>query len=84
MSTARFDSYPLPARLRKAFGVDTGGQLAAQLGVTGDISPELARDAETAYNSYTSGDLDGVRAFLAQVGLDNTQVDGVIARLSAA
>ena len=84
MDLGNYASYPLPARLTRAFGTDTAGQLADKLGAKGTLTPELARDAESAYNAYSKGDEAPAREFLkTRLGLDDAVVDDVIAKLSA-
>jgi hypothetical protein len=56
MDLGPYASYRLPTNLQQAFGVETVQQLADQLGVTGELSPETSREGEVAYNAYRSGD----------------------------
>ena len=84
MDLGNYASYPLPERIKRAFGADTAGQLADKLGAKGTLTPELARDAESAYNSYSRGDEQAARDFLkTKLGLDEAVVDDVLAKLSA-
>ena len=84
MDLGNYASYPLPERIKRAFGADTAGQLADRLGAKGTLTPELARDAENAYNAYSRGDEQAARDFLTtKLGLDDAVADDVIAKLSA-
>ncbi|WP_411698340.1 hypothetical protein [Conyzicola sp.] len=84
MNLGKYGSYPLPAGVRRSFGVDTAGQLADQLGVKGEITDDLARDAETAYAAYNRGDLQAVREFLTtKLGVDDAVADDAVAKLAA-
>jgi hypothetical protein len=84
MDLGNYSSYPLPERIKRAFGADTAGELADKLGSKGTLTPELARDAEQAYNAYSRGDDQAARDFLkTRLGLDDSVVDDVIAKLSA-
>jgi hypothetical protein len=83
MDLGNYANYPLPDRIKRAFGADTAGQLADKLGAKGTLTPELARDAESAYNSYSRGDEGPAREFLkTKLGLDDGVVDDVLAKLS--
>ena len=83
MDLGQYASYPLPARIKETFGVDTAGQLADQLGVRGELTPQLARDAESAYNDYTRGDTQPAQQLLARLGLDDSAIAQVMSSLSA-
>jgi hypothetical protein len=84
MNLGKYGSYPLPAGVRRSFGVDTAGQLADQLGVKGEITDDLAREAETAYSAYNRGDLQAVRQFLTtKLGVADDVADDAIAKLAA-
>jgi hypothetical protein len=84
MDLGPYASYPLPARVKRAFGVDTAAALADSIGATGSLTPELAREAESAYNSWVTGDTAPARAFLStRLGLDDAAADDVVAKLSA-
>lgn len=84
MDLGDYASYPLPDRVRRAFGAETAGQLAEQLGAKGTLTPELARDAGRAYDSYSRGDVRAAREFLtSRLGLDDAVADDVLEKLSA-
>jgi hypothetical protein len=84
MDLGPYASYPLPARIKRAFGADTASELADKLGASGSLTPALAREAESAYNSWSAGDTAPARAFLStRLGLDDATVDDVLAKLSA-
>jgi hypothetical protein len=59
-----YAGYVLPQDIQRAFDVVTAQQLADQLGVSGQVTPDLAREAESAYNTYRAGDSTAVLAFL--------------------
>ncbi|WP_188511883.1 hypothetical protein [Conyzicola nivalis] len=84
MNLGKYSSYPLPAGVRRSFGVETAGQLADQLGVKGEITDELAREADAAYSAYTRGDTAAAREFLTtKLGVDGAVADDALAKLAA-
>jgi hypothetical protein len=83
MDLGQFASYRLPPGIRDAFGVGTAQELADQLGVQGTLSPELAGEAEGAYNAYRRGDIEAARSFLTtRLGLSEQTADDALAKLS--
>lgn len=85
MDLGSYASYPLPPRVRTAFGVQTAQELADALGAHGTLTPDAVHDAERAYESWSHGDATLARGFLiARAGLSETAADAAIARLSQA
>jgi hypothetical protein len=84
MDLGRYASYPLPAPVKTAFGADTAQQLADQLGASGTLTPELAGEAERAYDAFRRGDTQPARSLLTSLGLSDATADDVITKLSHA
>jgi hypothetical protein len=83
MNLGHYASYPLPKNIRDAFGVETAQQLADTLGVTGDVTPALSREAEAAYRSFRAGDTGPARAFMTgPLGMTPEAADDALAKLS--
>jgi hypothetical protein len=77
-----YASYRLPQPIRASFGVDTAQELADQIGLKGTLTADVAREAESAYNSYRSGDQAPATAFLeAHTALSNSAIADVLAKL---
>jgi hypothetical protein len=84
MNLGHYASYPLPKNIRDAFGVETAQQLADQLGVTGEVSPALSREADAAYRSFRGGDTAPARSFMTdRLGMTEAAADEALAKLSA-
>lgn len=85
MNLGSLASYPMPANIRSAFGADTAQQLADTLGIDVKPTPELARQADAAYNEYKKGNLDAVRTFMkSQLGMSETNIESALAKLPKA
>jgi hypothetical protein len=85
MDLGPYASYRLPSNLRQAFGVETAQQLADQIGVTGEWTPDTAREGEVAYNAYRRGDTAAARSFLTgTLGLTDAVADDTLAKLDSA
>jgi hypothetical protein len=83
MDLGSLASYPMPANVRAAFGADTAQQLADKLGIEADMTPDLGRRADAAYNEYKKGNIDAVRAFMRNdLGMSDANIDDALARLS--
>lgn len=82
MNLGTYSSYRLPADLRESFGVDTAQQLVDSLGVEGELTPELARDAESAYVALRGGDETPARSLLGGIGVSDESVDTLLARFA--
>lgn len=81
MNLGQYSSYPLPASLKTAFGANTAQELADQLGLEGELSPQLATKADAAYNSYRSGDAAPARALLIELGMSDAAAGDALAKL---
>ncbi|MET0990499.1 MAG: hypothetical protein ABWY54_07625 [Glaciihabitans sp.] len=82
MKLGPYSTYPLPAPVRTAFGVSTAQELADQLGAQGELTPHLAREAETAYNAYRAGDIAAAHEFLtAKLGLTDAVASSALDKL---
>ncbi|PRY68037.1 hypothetical protein B0I08_105201 [Glaciihabitans tibetensis] len=82
MDLGPYSSYRLPPTIRAAFGVETAQELADQLGLTGTLTAQVAREAERAYNGYRAGDPSAVSAFLkAHTGMDDQAVATTLSKL---
>ncbi len=81
MDLGQYAGYPLPHAVRTAFGVDTAQQLADHLGITGALTPDRARDAESAYNSYRAGDTAPARSLLVSLGVTEQMASDAVAKL---
>jgi len=82
MNLGPYSSYPLPTPIRSAFGVSTAQELADQLGVTGELTPALAHEAESAYNAHRAGDPDAAFTFLTtKLGVSDEAARAALTKL---
>jgi hypothetical protein len=76
--------YRLPTALQNAYGVQTAQQLADQLGVTKQPTPDLGPAADAAYGALKKGDQGPARALLVdKLGVSPEKADEAIAKLPA-
>ncbi|MCS5732452.1 hypothetical protein [Herbiconiux daphne] len=82
MDLGPLGSYRLPAALKAAYGVTTAQELADQLGVTKQPTPELGATADAAYQALRRGDHGPARALLIDdLGVSEDKADAAIAKL---
>lgn len=82
MDLGTLGGYRLPAALQNAYGVTTAQELADQLGVTKRPTPELGREADSAYQSLRQGDQGPARSLLIeQLGVSEEKADEALAKL---
>ena len=82
MDLGPLGGYRLPAALTKAYGVETAQQLADQLGVTKQPTPELGGRADAAYQALRRGDSGPARALLVDdLGVSEQKADDALAKL---
>jgi hypothetical protein len=78
-----YSTYRLPAKIRDAFGVDTAQQLADGLGIQGELTPAVAREADAAYGALVRGDSALAHALLTRLGVSDATATDAIAKFSA-
>jgi len=84
MDLGPLGGYRLPATIREAYGTVTAQELADQLGVTKRPTPELAGEADAAYQSLRKGDRGPARALLVdRLGVSEANADSALAKLPA-
>jgi hypothetical protein len=82
MDLGTLGGYRLPTAIQTAYGVTTAQELADQIGVTKRPSPELAGDADAAYNALKRGDAAPARALLVdKLGVSEANADAALAKL---
>jgi hypothetical protein len=82
MDIGPLGGYRLPPAVRDAFGTATAQELADKLGVTKKPTPELAGEADAAYQSLRAGDAAPARALLVdRLGVSESSADSAIAAL---
>jgi hypothetical protein len=75
-------SYRLPPAIRDAYGVSTAQELADQLGVTKRPTPDLAGEADAAYQALKRGDRVPARTLLVdKLGVSESNADAALAKL---
>jgi hypothetical protein len=82
MNLGPYAAYVLPPDIRRAWAVDTAQGLADLLGVCGQLTPDLLREAQVAYTTYRAGDVTAIRAFLThRLRTDDAIVADLMAKL---
>lgn len=82
MNLGPFTDYRLPSAIRSAYGVDTAGQLADQLGVSKQPTLALSGKADAAYAALKTGDQQPARALLVDdLGVSPERADAALAKL---
>jgi hypothetical protein len=82
MNLGTLGNYPLPPAIQAAYRVATAQELADQLGITRQPTPDLADEADAAYRSLKRGDQGPARTLLVEkLGVSPTQADAALAKL---
>jgi hypothetical protein len=75
-------SYRLPTHIKNAYDTTIAQELADQLGVTKRPTPELAGEADAAYQVLKRGDQGPARTLLVQkLGVSEANADAALAKL---
>jgi hypothetical protein len=82
MDLGPLGGYRLPPAIRDAYGTATAQELADQLGITKPPTPDLAGEADAAYQSLRNGDQAPARTLLIdKLGVSEANADAALARL---
>ena len=82
MDIGPLGGYRLPPAIRDAYGTATAQELADQLGITKTPTPDLAGQADAAYQALRNGDPAPARSLLIdKLGVSEANADAALARL---
>ena len=82
MDLGPLGGYRLPPAIRDAYGTATAQELADQLGVTKQPTPDLAGEADAAYQSLRKGNHAPARSLLInKLGVSESKADEALAKL---
>lgn len=82
MHLGTLSGYRLPTAIKNAYGTTTAQELADQLGVTKQPTPDLAPTADAAYQALRRGDQGPARALLVNdLGVSEANADSALAKL---